>query len=493
MADAKLIHHLRNYASAGVLSALLGLISFPLLTRNLSVADYGLVGLIASSATFFIAIGKLGMQHAVIRYFAQVKNGNSVFTLVQMNSTVVAVFSLLAGMATLLWLLSGFYLLPGFLQSENIPSLFLLGSGIVFVRIIGSGVMNFLRAQQRSGHVAIAQSTVRFLNLTLLLVVLVSTGLNPWLVIACLFLAESAGMGYAAWQYRHDFLFELKEVSGKLAKVMLFYGLPLMILESLSLVLRLSDRYLIESMLGVGSLGQYSASYNLCSYLEIIVIAAILQAVRPAYLQLWETEGKQKTAMFLSDAFHLYMVVGIAFIAMFAVTSPYLLSLLAGPKYQPGTVIIPYVALSFWMDGAMLFLAAGLYIFKNTKVLMLCGLAATIVNVVLNVLLIPRYGITGAAVVTVFSYALFMFAVTVLAFRRVSFAIQLSRPMLMAAMSGVVYASLTSFDMGSDMANLVVKGGLGTLVLILTLWVLVPEFRVWARIRTEHILRRRSA
>lgn len=492
MADARLIRHLRNYASAGVMSALIGLISFPLLTRNLSVEDYGIVGLIASSATFFIAMGKLGMQHAVIRYFAQVKNGNSVFTLVQMNSTVVAVFLLLAVLTTLFWLVSGFFILPAFLQSENIPSLFLIGSGIVFVRILGSGVVNFLRAQQRSGDVAIAQTTARFLNLVLILIVLISSGLNPWLVIACLFVAEAAGMGYAAWQYRSDFLFEMKEVSSKLAKAMLFYGLPLMILESLSLVLRLSDRYLIESMLGVGSLGQYSASYNLCAYLEIIIIAAILQAVKPAYLHLWETEGYDRTAAFLSDAFHFYMVVGIAFIAMFAVTSPYVLSLLAGPKYQPGTVIIPYVALSFWLDGAMLFLAGGLYIFKNTKILMLCGLAATVVNVMLNILLIPRYGITGAAVVTVFSYALFLCAVTVLAFRQISFQIRITQPLVMTVISVVVYFSLASFDLGSDMANVLGKGLLGTMVLLLALWMLVPELRVWVMARKAHLFRRGS-
>jgi len=479
MPASRLIQHLRNYASAGLLSALVALITFPILTRNLSVADYGIVGLITSSVTLFIAVGKLGMQHAVIRFFAQVTNANIAFSVRQMNSTVSAVFLVLAALATVLFLFTGFKILPEFLQYENISSLFLMASAIVFVRILGSGIMNFLRAQQRSAEVAIAQSLARFLNLTLILAVVFVTVLEPFSVITCLFLAELAGVCYVAYQYRSDFQFSYAGISGELAKAMLLYGMPLMILESLSLVLRLSDRYLIEAMLGVDELGQYSASYNLTSYLDIIILAAVLQAVRPAYMQIWESQGAEKTSEFLSRCFHLYMVVGIPFVVMFSITSPYLLSFLAGPKYAIGTVIIPYIAMSFWLEGALTLLAAGLYIFKNTKVLMFCSLAATIINLGLNLLLIPRFGITGAAAVTVFSYCVFMVAVTVMAFRHVSFSVQWKAPMIVSSVSVIVFLMMGRIDFGDHLFNFLVKGSAGTLILLLAMWMVVPELRTW--------------
>jgi len=480
MSASRLVQHLRNYASAGVLSALVGLVSFPLMTRNLSVADYGIVGLISSSITLFIAIGKLGMQHAVIRFFSQVKNANIAFSVHQLNSTVCAVFLVLAAVTTALFLLMGYHVLPQFLQYENISSLFLLGSAIVFVRLLGSGVMNFLRAQQRSADVAIAQSLARFLNLTFVIAVLFFTVLDPYAVVVCLFFAELAGVCYAAYQYRKDFQFDRSGVSGKLAKVMLMYGMPLMILESLSLVLRLSDRYLIEAMLGVDELGQYSASYNLTAYLDIILLAALLQAVRPAYMQMWESQGADLTHAFLSRGLHLYLMLGIPFIAMFSVTSPYLLSFLAGPKYAVGTVIIPYVALSFWLEGTMNFLAAGLYIFKNTKLLMFSSFLATAINLGLNILLIPRYGIAGAAAVTVFSYLIFMLAVTVLSFRYVRFPIEWRAPAIITLASTVVFIVLSYWDFSNDISNFLIKGTIGTTVLLLVLGILVPEMRTWA-------------
>jgi len=193
MPTSRLLQHLRNYASAGLITALAGLISFPLMTRNLSVADYGIVGLITSSITLFIAFGKLGVQHAVIRYFSQIKNGNIAFSSMQLHSTV----------------------------------------------------------KQRSADVAIGQGLTRCLNLALLIAVVLIAVLDPHAVLACLLLAELTGVCYVVWQYRSELYFNLADISSDLGRGMLVYGLPLMILESLGLVLRLSDRYIIEAMLGV--------------------------------------------------------------------------------------------------------------------------------------------------------------------------------------------------------------------------------------------------
>jgi len=481
MAAVGIFQHLRNYASAGMFSAVVGLVSFPVLTRNLSVAEYGIVGLISSSLTLCIAFGKLGVQHAVIRFFAQIKNGNIDFTVGQMNSTVSMIFFSFATSATILWLALGFFVLPSLLQYEDISSLFLLASAIVFIRLLGSGVMNFLRAQQRSADVAISQSIARFLNLALILIVLFAGSLDAWSVIACLLVAEAMGVFYAAWQYRPDFRFRLNEVSVKLGKAMLVYGLPLMMLESLGLVLRLSDRYLIEALLGVDSLGQYSASYNLTSYIDIIIIAALMQSLRPAYMQIWESQGKGSTQQFLSGGFRMYMVVGIPFIAMFSITSPYLLGFLAGEKYSPGTIIIPYVAISFWLEGAMHFLAAGLYIFKNTKLLMLWSLVATVINLSLNIVLIPIFGITGAAVVTIISYVVFMIGVTGSAFRYVTFPVSFKAPAIMLLASLLVFSVLSAIDLHTDVANFLGKGVIGTSILLVLMLFVDPEIKQWSR------------
>lgn len=482
-----MLSHLRNYASAGVVTGFVGLISFPILTRNLTVADYGIVGLITASLTLFIAIGKLGVQHAVIRFYSQVKHGNIDFNMNQLHSTVSVVFFCLASMTTLLWLVSGVFVLPTIMQYEGLSSLFLLASGIVFIRLMGSGVINFMRSQQRSGEVALIESLTRCLNVVLVISLLLVSALNPWSVIACLLVAEVIGVSYALYCYSPDFHFDFDSISGSLARTILVYGVPLMILESLELVLRLSDRYMIEAMIGASALGQYSASYNLSTYIDLIILVAMVQALKPAYMHLWEAEGREKTQAFLADFFRVFLIAGIPFVTLFAITAPHLLGFLAGPKYEAGTVIIPYLAISNLLQGSIHILTAGLYIFKDTKALVTWSCIATVTNISLNLIFIPLYGITGAAMMTLLAFAVFTVGVSMRAFRYVSFPIELRIPSFMLVASIVAFILLNPITLGSHVADFLVKGCVGTLFLLLVMWLVEPEVRSWIASRYHRL------
>jgi len=65
--------HFRNYLSAGLIGSLIGLVSFPLLTRSLSVEEYGWLGLASATLTAFISFGKLGLQSAMLRFFSEAR------------------------------------------------------------------------------------------------------------------------------------------------------------------------------------------------------------------------------------------------------------------------------------------------------------------------------------------------------------------------------------------------------------------------------------
>lgn len=483
MAVSGALKHIRNYASAGMLAALAGIITFPLLTRSLSVAEYGILGLITSSLTLFVAVGKLGMQHAVIRYYAQIKNANISFNLLQMNSTVSMMFFCFAFFTASLWLIIGYVFMPRLSDFNNISELFLIASGIVFLRLMGSGFMNFLRAQQRSAIVGFTQILTRYLYLAIVLGLMFIGQINVAFVLFAMLVAEIIGVSFAAKNYWPDFQFKLAAVVVPLGKTMLVYGMPLMLLESLGLVMRLSDRYIIQAILDENALGQYSASYNLTAYLDVILLGALVQAIKPHYMQLWEGEGKDTTKVFLEGGFHMYLVLGIPFITLFSLVAPHLLNFLASPKYSPGTIVIPFVAFSFLLDGSMHFLAAGLYIKKNTKVLMFWGVIATVLNLSLNMLAIPAHGILGAAVVTIISYFVFMIGVSFRAFKFLPFNINTTVPLIISLWSLMVYALLFKWNFGSDFTSLMAKSVLGGVFLIIGVVIFDARSRDWVLLR----------
>ena len=477
MAASGLVRHLRNYASAGVISAAIGVISFPILTRNLSVEDYGLLGLVTASLTLFVAFGKLGVQQSVIRFFAPASLGTGPWSRSELDSTALSTFAALGALATALWLVAGTEVFPRFLRAEGLDRLFVAGAGVVLVRVVGSGVINFLRAEQRSGDVARAQMLGRALTVSLVVAFVLVDEISPLRYVASLLVADLAAMGYALLRYRDRLEFSFARVRAPLARALLAYGAPLMLLESLGLVLRLSDRYLIEAMLGIEALGQYAASYNLVAYLEVIVLAALVQAVRPMYVQIHEGEGEGATRAFLARGLHVYLALGLPFVAVFSLVAPHALVALAGDAYAAGTVVIPWVTASFLIEGTVQFLAAGLYLSRNTRALMLWSAIAAGLNLALNVLLIPRFGLVGAASVTIVSYAVFVAGVGHAAFRHVAFPLPRAVPAAMALASLATFAALARLDLGGDVVDGLAKGALATLALGAALLAIDPSVR----------------
>lgn len=462
MASTNILRHIRNYSSAGTLSALAGVVTFPILTRNLSVEEYGILGLIMATLTLFVAVGKLGFQHAVIRFYAQIiHTTDSGWTTKNMHSTVLLVFACLAAITAVIWLISGNLIMPNSLQYEGMGSLFTIASVTVFLRLLGSAFLNFLRASERSGKVAKVQVGMRYLYITLVVLMLYFSGLTPFKVLLCIMLAEIFAFTSSLFYYRDKITFSFSEFRGDLAKAMLTYGAPLMVLESLGVLLRLTDRYLIQGLLGEVELGMYSASYNLTAYLEIIVLATVVQALRPLYMKLWERDGAEPTKEFLSNTFHVYLAVGIPFVALFSATAPHLLNFLASPKFAPGTIIIPFVTISFMLDGCVHWLGAGLYVKRNTRVLMMWSMIAAITNLILNFMVIPIFGIVGAAAVTVVSFTIFITGVATSASKFLSFDIDWVTPFKIAIMSVAVYFLLANLNFGAELTNLFVKGFIG--------------------------------
>ena len=469
--------HLRNYASAGLLSALAGILSFPILTRTLSVEDYGLLGLVTSSIAVAVALGKLGLQHAIIRFFAKAANERDALTQSELYSTALLSMLALALGLSLLWLMAGVWILPKVMSGEHATHLFVLGTGVVFFRLIGSAVINFLRARQSSGVVSLSQVLHKYLHLLLILTALALGQLSAAAVIVFLFIAEAVMVVYvsrALWPYVQ---FSLGDFSGSLLRTLIGFGLPLMAYESLSLVLRLSDRYIIEALLGVNALGQYSASYNLSSYLELIVISGMIQAVRPMYTAIWESESKEATARFLARGFHLYVVVGVPVILGFSLLAPDLLVLLSGDKYALGTAVIPYVAFSFYLEGAVLFLGAGLHINRDTTVFLRWAAIAATLNIGLNLVFVPVFGLIGAAFMTIVSYLVFMVGVTRVSFRTLSFPLDVGRFWLVPVVSFLAYLMLNRIETPNLIVDLLTKGLLATLIFGAVLLVLEPLVR----------------
>ena len=385
-----------SYSVSQVLCFAASLVSFPVLTRILTLSEYGVLALCNTTLLFGCAVAKFGLQNSIVRYYSQYRKSQELDTFYSTfwyGGVAVAVVVSVA-------------LMPVFLvlAPATFEGTFLSVALLIFGMSAFSIVSNFLRGAERNDANALLNVIFRYAGTFggIALIAFCSAGLSA------LFLAQFAVLalltGSVLVKYRKRHRISRKYFSLVLLRDGFSYGVPLIAFELSSIVLAFSDRYLINYYCGAEQLGIYTAGYTICFYLADIVRQPLQLSVMPIYLRIHADEGLERTTLFLREALaYLFMAIAPIFAGFVALKSELLL-LLASSRYDGAARVVPWVLGGTLLYACQPLLAAGFYINKQTRAFSLIVAAGASVNILLNVLLIPRYGMVAAAWSTAVSY-----------------------------------------------------------------------------------------
>ncbi|MEO8296905.1 MAG: oligosaccharide flippase family protein [Burkholderiales bacterium] len=456
---ASLAKHTRNYSFASVLTTVAGLISFPILTRALQVEDYGVMSLIASALTLAVGLGKLGMQHATLRFYGEARAGSLAGVQIgQFAPTVLYGMAALGAVATLLWLLITQLLPAATWDDARMPALMLFTAVLVLVRVLDSAVANLLRAQERSGLLALLTVIKRYIGLALVVGAVLLISPTLWSFYGATVLGEVLLLlGILWWVLRSD-VPRVNQVSPPLLRAMVVFAIPMTGYELASVVLQMGDRYVQQAVLGAEAVGLYSASYNLCDYIKLALFSAMSAAALPMCMRLGSEQSDAVVEQFLDFYTHIYFLAALLVVAITAAVRVELLAVLASPKYQAGAAVIPLVITGMMFEAYIVIAGVGLYLRKRSVTTMILVAAGAVLNIVLNLLLVPRLGILGSAVANVVSYL----AIVVAALQATRATLKpppFLRPLLkFGAIALGAYLAATRLELGHPALTLVGRG-----------------------------------
>lgn len=191
-------------------------------------------------------------------------------------------------------------------------------------------------------------------------------------------------------------------VNGAVLRQMLRFSLPLVPAQALSMVLVYADRYFIQRYRGEAEVGLYALGYSLALVLNLVV-----QAVHLAWVpQMYKISKREDAGLQFRRLFNYYTIALAAGALLLSAFSPEALALLATPAYGAAASVVAPIAGSYVLIG--LGLMANVGINTENKTFLATALVAVTapVNLVLNAVLIPRWGMMGAAWATLLSYAL---------------------------------------------------------------------------------------
>lgn len=465
-----LLVHVSRYSLAGLAGTLAGLISFPILTRMLSVSDYGLLSLVITTIYFIAAFGKSGLQFSILRYYSDAESDKGKWDISTYYSTIIIGMLGIGFITMLLWALFVYVIPETFWGEPKLRHLLLLTSILVLAEVSVSMLSGFLQARQQSGWLSIFRVVERYgiLLATVLTLYFVSRSLDG--VFIARMIAQISAISILAYYVMRQVQMSRKSFSPVLMKDMLLYGVPLLGNELVYIILSLGDRYIINWLIGAEYLGIYAAAYNLCEYVKLMMVDSVFQAIRPMYFKLWAEEGADATRAFVEKTLYFYLMLCFPIIAGVAVIGPDLLTLITSGKYSEGASVIPYVIGGLMIYGAHSMLGAGIFINKSSA-MMWITLSAAILNMLLNVLLIPRFGIEGAAQATLVSYV-FMTTIEAIYARRylvVSFPFMAALKFIVLSL--IMYLALNQIVFGGPLLTMLVQiivGGILYTILLLS-------------------------
>lgn len=388
------------YSIGKIFVFIAGLISYPVLTKNLSISDYGTVALYTVTIGLMTSFIKLGLQHSIIRFYSELK-----YNIYISNITVLSILVLITTSLLLALLSSISILFTGFVPFESTIIIILILSALL--QAIQSYIINILVAKEQSTLVSSIGVLYRFITLLLMLVAILIIEASATAFILSLLLSDIIFITVLiTWSLRYRYFsgFSFSLINKTIYKSMLIFSIPMLGYELANMVHAFIDRFMIEFFMGKQALGLYSASYNMANLIGNLIVGSIGTAIVPIYLDTWSKHGKQKTELLLSRVNSIFILFIPAIIAgLYSISEP-LMGLLATEEYKRTSYILPIVSIGVFLFGTSVIYAAGLQINKSTKKLFRYVLESAFINIVLNYLTIPTYGLLAASVNTVISY-----------------------------------------------------------------------------------------
>lgn len=189
----------------------------------------------------------------------------------------------------------------------------------------------------------------------------------------------------------------------------LIYGIPLIFIGLFEILIQSSDRFFIGYYLGAAAVGIYSAAYSIAC-IPVFIVAIVMYILYPTIYRLYENNDIEKLKMFLQYSWKYLLLLLIPAIFGLSVLSSSLLTLLTTPEFvQEGIYIIPVVSVTNILVALIAIYVGILTIRKKSHIILVANGISVLTNIILNIILIPKFGILSAAFTTVIAYLTLVF------------------------------------------------------------------------------------
>ncbi|NUN69942.1 MAG: oligosaccharide flippase family protein [Bacteroidetes bacterium] len=388
------------YGVSTILARLLNFALVPLYANILTTAEFGVVANVYSYIGFIIIFYSFGMESSYFRFASSKEIGDAKDNF----STPYLSVALVSGLFSLLMFLFAVPLTAAFQIDAGLYRVIMYTAGIMFFDAVVMVPYASLRLQRRAKFFA----GTKIFNIVLTVVLNIITVYHLRWGIEGIFLSNLAASFCT-------FLFLLPTTASQLQfsvhrgllRELLKFGLPIVPVGLSGIALQLVDRPILKLLMDDSAVGIYQASYRLGIFMALIT-GMFEFAWRPFFLS--HAKDPDAKRLFARVMTYYLAVCAVVFLGLSFFLEDIIRYKFFGqryilpPQYWDGLAIVPFVLLSYTFMGIGTILNAGIQIEKKTMYLFPTSLSGSLTKIVLTFVLVPVFGIMGAAYATLAGY-----------------------------------------------------------------------------------------
>ncbi|MBQ7357118.1 MAG: polysaccharide biosynthesis C-terminal domain-containing protein [Clostridia bacterium] len=370
------------------ISKLIVIFMLPFYTACLSSAEYSTADLITNLCNLIIPLAGLGVSEGIFRGAAEKGEDKEAFFT---NGIIImligsAIFLALSPLITLFDYFTPYILLIiTYVLASNIHSVCsqyvcAIGRTKLFA---GQGILNTA--------------------LTVILNIIFLAGFDMGIegYVLSIILADTLTTVFLFFVAKLYRAFIPKKISGALMREMIKFCLPLVPATVFWWITSVSDRYMVSYICSDAENGLYAAAYKIPTLLTYVVTifndAWKLSAVS-------EGESLEEKTGFYSKTFKYYIAIMFMGGGILAVSAQLSSGILFASSYETAWIFIPILSAATVFTALNTFMGSAYFTVKRTGMSLWTALVGAVLNIILNVIMIPRWGAMGASVATFISY-----------------------------------------------------------------------------------------
>ena len=371
-----------------IVIVLLGLISVAILTRYLGVENYGNYSLVFAYLMFFGPLFDIGFHVTVINEINKSNLSEKLFGTYFWIKLLISFLSILIPILVLF-----FFPYSTFQKTLIIIGAIALGLG----NFVGYGNA-FLQARMRLDVVSYIDILNKLITV-ISIAILVYLKANIYLILSSVLIANIISLLLTFHVLRNyinfSFTFD-RETAIKLTRM----SVPIGIASILSLIYFRADIIMVSVIKGVKEVGIYSLSYRIFEN-SLIFWSFYIANFYPLASYYFHRKETSKYNLLVRSSIKLAIISGIVIIILGFFLSPLLVEILGGNSFSDSILPLRILLLStvlFFINNLLYYL---FFINNRSDVLVKSLFLAFLANILLNLVLIPKYSYLGASFSTI--------------------------------------------------------------------------------------------